>query len=143
MDRTPGGVVLDKGEQQEGIGLEVVGQMLRRPLDAQHLLALLGFGVRGRRVEPRLVERLPELTEAPAIDGADLRFDLGIVHQQEAPSLRVAPGRRPDGGVEDLALHVLGDRIGLDPAHGASRVQGFVDVHRRKLLPVRCAAHEI
>ena len=72
----------------------------------------------------------PQLVDAVPVVLAQLGPRGGIVDQHEAPLLAVASARRADRGVEDAHLHVLGNRVGLDPSHRSSGVQRFTDVHR-------------
>jgi hypothetical protein len=110
-----------------------VREVLRRPLHAQQLrvLGFVGRGVGG--VDPLLVDRRPQHRQAVAVDRPEPAPQPGVVDEHEAPVLRVAAARRPDRGIEDALLHVVGDRVGAAPAHGAGRVQGLVDVHGRSL----------
>ncbi len=132
-------VALGETEQVQGDVLEVVGQPLGRALDLHHLDAgrVVGGGrCRGQAIG---VDGLPQLGHRVAVEGTEAALHLGVVDQEEAPVLGVAPRRGADGRVEDAGLGVHGDRIGPHPAHGARRVQRFVDVHGSPWQIGRCS----
>jgi hypothetical protein len=128
-DRAARRVAAHEGEQVERNVLEVVPQVLGRADDLGGLDVHRVVGVGVDRRDPVRVDRGPQLGQAVPVEGAEAGLDVGVVDQEEPPVLHVAAARGPDGGVEDARLHLGRDRVGLHPAHGARRVQRFVDVH--------------
>jgi hypothetical protein len=61
--------------------------------------------------------RLEERLNGETVDILQLAADLGVADHEEGRTLRVAAGRRADGGVHDRAQHVIRDRARLDAAH--------------------------
>src|SRR5580700_4306992 len=81
-DRSAARVVLHEAEQQHRVLLEVVGEMLRTALNAEHLLALGIVGRCGRRRDAVLVDGFPQHAEAPAVDGPERVAYLGVVDHE-------------------------------------------------------------
>ena len=107
----------------------MVGQPLGRALDLEHLDGLGRLGVGVRRLELVLVDGLPELAHGVLVQRGEGRLLGGVVEQEEAPVLLVAARGGPDGRIEDAGLDVVGDGVRPDAAHGAGRVQRFVEIH--------------
>src|SRR5581483_1409947 len=135
VDGAAARVVLREGEEEERDLLEVVGQPLRRALHLAHGDRGGVVGVGRGRVELRLVDRLPELAHGVLVERGERPLLVRVVEEQEAPVLLVAARRGSDGRIEDAGLHVVGDRVGSDPAHGAGGVESLVEFHEGECRP--------
>ena len=130
----PRRVVLGEGEQVERHVLEVVGQPLGRALHLEDLDGLGRLGVGVRRVDLRLVDRLPQLAHGVLVQGCEGRLLGRVVEEEETPVLLVAARGGVHGRIEDAGLDVEGDRVLGDPSHGTRRVQGLVEFHMQRTL---------
>ncbi len=131
IDRGPRGIVAIEEQGHQRSLTEVPAEPVRRADDPLHLVVLVGYrslpGSGVYRVVQQPVGLGVELTESAAL--------VPIGNQHEAPLLHVAPRRSPHRRIDHALDDVLRDRIGPHPAHGPGGVEGFVEIHGRRLRP--------
>src|SRR5262249_56397778 len=105
------------------------GEIGNRGVLAQ--IALLGDAGRRLAADVAWADHLVERLLVPDLHRL---LDLGILDDQEAPSLGVAAVGRANAGAQDLGNELVRHGIGLQTSHGAAGFDGFEHVGHVFLL---------